>query len=73
MQHVEALYAVLQEYLAAYTLPNFSEFLGIYGRVSLGFPFLFINLKTGYSRPAKSKMIDHLQYMEKIISRKIIL
>lgn len=34
VQHAEALYAVLQEYLASYTLPNFTDFLGMYGRVS---------------------------------------
>lgn len=33
MEHVECLYAVLKEYLAAGHIPNYNEFLGIYGRV----------------------------------------
>ena len=61
MAHVESLYAVLSEYLANHQLPNFSEFLGIYGRLCInGFNLLDEEMNSiGTAIYLATSIIDH--------------
>lgn len=61
MAHVECLYAVLSEYLAAHTMPNHAEFLGIYGRLCInGFNLLDEEMNSiGTAIYLATSIIDH--------------